>query len=490
MFASIFRLRAAILLTISPALLNLDVPCAYAQARKTFRAGAFAIDVSPLKYPVIINGGMTERTADRLTDPLHARCLVLDDGTTKVAIVVVDSCMMPRDLLDEAKQLASRATGIPTSRMLISATHTHSAPSVHGCLGSDKDEEYARFLAPQIAKGIIAAHGALRPARIGWAFGEDKKNVACRHWVMKPGTAATNPYGGTKDDLAQMNPGPSNPNAIRTTGTPDPAVPVVSIQTLEGKPLAIYSAYSLHYVGKTQPVSADYFAVFCDEMTKRLKADNDRSFMAALANATSGDTWLMDYSQPTRREYSLESVANDVANAAMEAYGRIEYFDWAPIAMEESLLECGVRMPSADEVVAAKEFMKTFEGRKPKNVPEVYARETVILSQMPPTRELKIQALRVGPLGIGTIPNETYGSTGLHIKEHSPLKSTFVVELANGCEGYIPPPELHPLGGYTCWRARTACLEPQAERKIRERVLELLDNVSKQRAGEEPVKAK
>jgi len=439
---------------------------------------------------VIINGGMTERTADKITDPLHARCLVLDDGTTKVALVVVDSCMMPRDLLDEAKETASRATGIPTSHMLISATHTHSAPSVHGALGSDKDEEYARFLGPQIAKGIVEANNRLQPARIGWAFGEDKKNVACRHWIMKPGTAQTNPFGGTKDDVAQMNPGPANPNAIRTTGTPDPAVPVVSIQTAGGQPLAIYSAYSLHYVGKTTPVSADYFAVFCDEMAKRVKAENNASFMAALANATSGDTWLMDYSQPMRREYSLESVASDVATAAMEAYERIAYYDWAPIVMEESLLECGVRMATAEEIAAAKAFMTTLEGKKPKNVPEVYARETVILSQMPPTRELKIQALRIGPLGIGTIPNETYGSTGLYIKEHSPLKSTFVVELANGCEGYIPPPELHPLGGYTCWRARTACLEPQAERKIRERVLALLDNVSKQRADEEPVKAK
>jgi neutral ceramidase len=457
-------------------------------AKKTFKAGAYAINVSPLKFPVIINGGMTERTADKITDPLHARCLVLDDGKTKVAIVVVDSCMMPRDLLDEAKEMASRATGIPASRMLISATHTHSAPSVHGCLGSDKDEEYASFLAPQIAKGIVEANSRLQPARIGWAFGKDEKNVACRHWVMKPGTAATNPFGGTKDDVAQMNPNVNNPNAIRPTGKPDPAVPVVSIQTLDGKPLVIYSAYSLHYVGKTTPVSADYFGVYCEEMAKRLKGDS--SFMAALANATSGDTWLMDYSQPVRREYTLESVASDVADAAMEAYRRIEYYDWAPIVMEESLLECGVRMPSEDEVAAAKEFMKSFKGRKPKNVPEVYARETVLLSQMPPTRELKIQALRIGPLGIGTIPNETYGSTGLYIKEHSPLKETFVVELANGCEGYIPPPELHPLGGYTCWRARTACLEPQAERKIRDRVLELLASVSKQRDGEEPVKSK
>jgi neutral ceramidase len=482
--------RIILCLSFSLSLLLSISPSSALAQQKRLRAGAYAIDISPLKFPVIVNGGMTERTADKITDRLHARCLLLDDGTTKVAIAVVDSCMVPRDLLDEAKEIASKATGIPTSRMLISATHTHSAPSVHGCLGSDKDEEYARFLAPQIAKGIIEAHSRLQPARIGWAFGKDEKNVACRHWIMKPGTAQTNPFGGTKDDVAQMNPGPANPNAIRPTGTPDPAVPVVSIQTPDGQPLAIYSAYSLHYVGKTTPVSSDYFAVFCDEMARRLKADQNPTFMAALANATSGDTWLMDYSQPTRREYSLEGVASDVATAAMEAYNKIEYYDWAPIAMEESLLECGVRMPSAEEVAAAQEFMKSFEGRKPKTVPEVYARETVLLSQMPPTRELKLQALRIGPLGIGTIPNETYGSTGLYIKEHSPLKSTFVVELANGCEGYIPPPELHPLGGYTCWRARTACLEPQSERHIRTRVLELLEKVSQQRPGEELVKSK
>ncbi|HZN35808.1 MAG TPA: hypothetical protein VFB80_18390 [Pirellulaceae bacterium] len=458
--------------------------------KKTFRAGAYAIDISPLKLPVIINGGMTERTADKITDRLHARCLVLDDGTNQVALVVVDSCMVPRDLLDEAKEAARKATGIPTSHMLISATHTHSAPSVHGCLGSDKDEEYARFLPPQIAKGIIEAHKRLQPARIGWAFGKDEKNVACRHWVMKPGTAQTNPFGGTKDDLVQMNPNVNNPNAIRPTGTPDPAVPVISIQTPDGQPLALYSAYSVHYVGKTTPVSADYFPLYCDNMARHLKADRNPAFMAALANATSGDTWLMDYSQPVRREYTLESVAADVAAAALEACGRIQYFDWVPLVMQESLLECNVRMPSAEEVAAAKEFMKSFEGKKPKNVPEVYARETVLLSQMPSTRELKIQALRIGSLGIGTIPNETYASTGLFIKEQSPLKETFVVELANGCEGYIPPPELHPLGGYTCWRARTACLAPESERQIRSRVLELLGAVAKERAGEQPVASK
>ncbi len=468
-------------ITLASTIMAQDKPV---EGGKVFRAGAFAIDISPLKLPVIVNGGMTERTADKIVDRLHARCLVLDDGTTQVALVVVDSCMVPRHLLDEAKEMASKATGIPASRMLISATHTHTAPSVHGCLGSDADEDYSRFLPPQIAKGIAEAHKRLQPARIGWAVGRDTKNVACRHWLMKPGVAPTNPFGGTKDDTVMMHPGHNNPNAIIATGQPDPDVPVISLQTKAGQPLAVYSAYSLHYVGKTQPVSADYFALFCDEIAKQVakpQADGTRSvptFMAALANATSGDMWLMDYTDLARREFTQEGVAAEVAAAAMEAYGRIEYHDWVPIQMAESLLTVPVRMPSEEEIAKAREFMKTFEGRKPKDVPEVYARETVLLSEMPPTRQLKLQALRIGDLAIGSIPNETNASTGLWLKKHSPIKTTFVVELANGCEGYIPPPALHPLGGYTCWRARTSCLVPDAERTIRRGVLELLKQVA------------
>ena len=85
-------------------------------------AGAFAMDISPESYPVSINGGMRDRQAKGANDPLMARCLVLDDGKTTLAIAVCDSCMIPRDIFDAAKQLASKATGIPASNMMFSAT--------------------------------------------------------------------------------------------------------------------------------------------------------------------------------------------------------------------------------------------------------------------------------------------------------------------------------------------------------------------------------
>ena len=40
------------------------------------------------KLPVEVSGGFLARYSDRVLDPLHARCLVLDDGATSVAIAV------------------------------------------------------------------------------------------------------------------------------------------------------------------------------------------------------------------------------------------------------------------------------------------------------------------------------------------------------------------------------------------------------------------
>ncbi|MFG0262543.1 MAG: PVC-type heme-binding CxxCH protein, partial [Novipirellula sp. JB048] len=75
-------------------------------------------------------------------------------------------------------------------------------------------------------------------------------------------------------------------------------------------------------------------------------------------------------------------------------------------------------------------------------------------------------------------PNEVYGITGLKLKAQSPLTPTLNIELANGAEGYIPPPEQHALGGYTTWPARTASLEVEAEPKIVASLLDLLEQVA------------
>jgi len=446
-----------------------------AEAAKVFRAGAYAIDVTPKTLPVIVNGGMRERTAAKVVDPLHARCLVLDDGATQLAIAVVDSCVLPRPLIDKAKAAAEAATGIPAAHMLVSATHTHSAPSVCAVLGTGAEEGYADYLAGRIAEGIATAAKRLAPARVGWGADRDPKNVFCRRYLMEPGTARTCRFTGHADDQCQMNPGYENPNAVRRTGPVDDEVSVLSVQSHDGRPLALLANYSTHYAG-APALSADYFAVFAEKIAEKLDAPD--GFVAMMSNGTSGDANCCDFDHP-RRPFDRFTVGADTAAAAERAYRRIEHRDWAPLEVRQRLLRLAIRKPTDDEVAEAKAYIEEHaKDAKPKNITDVYAWETVHLSRLPAAREIRLQVLRIGNLGIAAIPCEVYGSTGLRLKEKSPLKPTFTVSLANGFNGYIPPPEQHDLGGYTTWRARSSCLEPQAEPKIVASLTEMLGDVA------------
>ena len=55
-------------------------------AEPKFRAGAYAQDITPITFPISVNGNMADKLATSAHDPLHARCLVLDDGRTKIAL--------------------------------------------------------------------------------------------------------------------------------------------------------------------------------------------------------------------------------------------------------------------------------------------------------------------------------------------------------------------------------------------------------------------
>ncbi|MBI1321779.1 hypothetical protein GC170_01130 [bacterium] len=438
------------------------------------KAGAAAIDVSPPKFPVIVNGGFLQAIGSKNLDRLHSRAFVLDDGSTKLAIAVVDSCMMPRDLLDKAKEIASKATGIPVDRMMISATHTHTAPSAMWALGTPPDEDYVAFLPGKIAESIIAAHGKLQPARIGFASVDDYSHTHNRRWIRRPDKMVQDPFGKATG-RAHMHPGYQNPEAVGPSGPVDPGLSVVSIQTPAGKPIALMANYSMHYFG-IGPVSADYFGKFVTAIAGKIGAGSDPAFVGIMSQGTSGDLHWMDYSKP-KTDMTIDRYAEEVAAKAFEAYGKIAYRDDISLAMAETVLNFVRRTPDAARLQWAKDLKSKMTGPVPKSVPEVYACEAIALDE-DPRRELKLQAIRIGEIGIAAIPNEVYALTGLKIKAMSPLPATFNIELANGAEGYIPPPEQHALGGYTTWPARTAALEVPAETKITEAIVTLLEKVS------------
>ncbi|HKB02990.1 MAG TPA: LamG domain-containing protein, partial [Gemmataceae bacterium] len=225
--------------------------------------------------------------------------------------------------------------------------------------------------------------------------------------------------------------------------------------------------------------SADYFAVFADRLAKRIAGPGGKEPVVIMSQGTSGDLMWMDYGKPEVKR-KIGDYADGLAEIAFGAYRKIEYRDAADLAMRETKLTLDRRAPDAERLKWARERLAKLAGKKPTEQPDIYAREAVFLHEEP-RRELKLQAVRIGGFGLAAIPNEVFAITGLRIKAQSPLEPTAVIELANGAEGYIPPPAQHALGGYTTWPARSAALEVQAEPKIAEAVLGLLEGVSGQK---------
>lgn len=464
-------------------LLVAAAPARSDEVPKGFRAGAYAADITPRRFPISMVGQMHDQVAEGAFDHLFARCVVLENGTSRIAIAVCDLGMIPRSLLDEAKQRASQATGIPVDHMLVSATHTHTAPVVVGAFQSEADAGYVEFATDQIAGSITKAAANLAPARVAWGTGSDPTQVYSRRWLMKPVTAQRNPFGGTRDDLAQMHPGYQNPNAIRPTGPVDPQIGLLSVQDPDGRPIALLANYAMHYAGYGIPpgqCSSDYFGRFCTKIEKELGGAADGPpFVAILSNGPCAETHCYDYSRP-KQDVTIETVAESVAREALKAYQMLDYHDSAPLVMRETTLTLGLRLPDEEEVSRAREVWSRVQAEKRpgRTLEEIYARETILLSEGPKQTELKLQALRIGELGIATIPCEVYCETGLALGAISPMKPFFLIELANGYNGYLPPPEQFALGGYTTWRARSSCLEKQAEPRIKEVLARLLVEVA------------
>jgi len=438
-------------------------------ATQDFKAGASAVDVTPpLGEPIV--GGWSDPPATEIHDRLYARCLVLDDGTTRLAIVTVDNVGIGRDVLDAARRQVTDETGLPGSHLLVSATHTHSATYARKLR-----DGYPTTLAARIAEAVKAAVGNLQPAKIAWGTAQAPEHLFNRRYVLKEGVRIPDPFGG--EDKVLMNPGVGNADVVRPAGPTDPEIVFISVRSKEGRPLALFATYSLHYVGGVPPgqVSADYFAVFSAEVGRLLKAD-DR-FVGALSNGTSGDVNNIDVLGGTtkgKKPYEqMEYVGKSVAAKVAEAEGSIDYKERVALSARMEELTLGARRPSTEQVARAKAILERPKDAKAGHVREVvYANRTLALADLPETVSVPLQVLRIGELRIAAIPFEVFTDIGLELKRRGPGK-TFVVSLANGSFGYLPTPEHHALGGYETWLG-TNKVETQGSVKIVEKLLGMM----------------
>ncbi|HEV7216055.1 MAG TPA: hypothetical protein VGP33_13150 [Chloroflexota bacterium] len=432
-------------------------------ATGSLRAGAAKLDITPpLDTPIA--GSFNERRATDVDDPLYARALVLEAGDVRLALVACDIIALPVDDVTAAKELIARRTGIPPECVQVAATHTHTAGSPTGLLGTPRAESYMALLPARIASAVELAVKRLRPARLGSAMLPVEGVTFCRRFRMRDGTV-------------RMNPGRGNPDAVEPVSPVDPALSVLYLEDAENRqPLALWANFTLHYVGTDHgnALSADYFGRFARIVESALGGQA----LPLLTNGASGqinNVDVRDKLQPGGA-YQAERVARVVAGAALSAAGQARLTGEATLGAKLRTIQVTRRRVTAEDIAIARRVLGVPEGQRaagipdgpfswvrgqplPLNVLHAYAREMALLDALPATLPAPVQVLRVNDLAIVSLPGEIFVELGLAIKAASPAHATAVVGLANGYLGYVPDNPAYDQGGYETWAARSAAVE-------------------------------
>lgn len=382
--------------------------------QKVFKAGAATANITPFLGGALI-GEWNQPPAIEVHDELHVRCLMLDDGKTKLVFVVVDVLGLHQDLVDAAIRLISERMDIPSSNIIISAIHTHSAVSAMGTgekrrsWDFDTFDPYQEFVIQRIVDAVQLAANHLEPARIGWGSVAVPEHVFVRRWKMKQ--PVINPFG--EYDKVMMNPGHSNSNKLTPAAVPDPEVSFISVKSIEGRPIALLANYSLHYVGGTLKghISADYFAVFCDHIQELLNAERqDPPFVGIMSNGTSGDINNINFSGSPEKNApyaKMKYVGRNVAQKVFEASRSIAYHDWIPLKAKQKEVTLKVRKPDKKMVEWAKIILARPDSIKSSHsLEKTYAERTLNQLKRPDQVSVRLHVFGIGDLGVASIPFE------------------------------------------------------------------------------------
>lgn len=454
--------RLLILTSLCLAFVSLDL----AVAATVFRAGAATSNITPS-----IGANPDVRTsrppATHVHDELHARCLVLDDGQAKLALVVCDLRHISAEVAANAKQIIQKTTGIQPQCVLISATHTHTSTGAR--LEEREGQpyyEYSAFLTRRIADGVLRAHNQLETAQIGWGVVEEPTQVFNRRWFLQPGS---DPIYGAHDNIEKVDTNPGYTGLLRPAGPVDPQITFISVKSTSGKPISLLASYGLHYVGgvPANTISADYFAIFADRVGELLGADRhqDPPFVGIMANGTSGDVNNLErYSDeelakrgaPPRKKYQpfekAREVADLCASKVMEAHKTLKWHDHVKLSSVQRTLTFERRYPTKEEIDWA-EAVKA-KKIKPRSKSPYSTYSTVLAyasPEMPRTLDVVVQTHRIGDLAVAAMPFEVFAEIGLELKQRSPIRPLMNISIANGSHGYLPTPDQHRLGGYETW---------------------------------------
>ena len=416
------------------------------------RVGAAKVDVTP-------SGNELPKNNLGVLDRLYARAIVLDNGATSAALITVDAGAIPAALWQTVSERIEKELGISPGRVLLTATHTHSA-------GGPRGSNYSQ----KIVESVRLAKQRLTPARIGYGTGLSFINV--NRQIVDPETGRW--WEGANYD------GPS-----------DKTVAVLKFEGLDGSPIAVYYNYAVHAVlaGQLDQISGDIPGA----ASRYVEDSVDDRVDAMWSSGAAGDQNPIYYQQTyDLREIRIKDYAKrgvDISTAMPPGGEGLNRGD--PVVAR--LMNQQRQMVASMGQFLGEEVMHVMRGiERTETAVPLYGSFTNIRC---PGRErtnegragfegtykegspveIRLGLMRVGDVMIGAVNAEVFNPIAQRLKRESRYKATMMATLTNGAarSGYIP--DDGSFGKYT-FEVLSSRLQPGcAESAIVNGILTLID---------------
>jgi hypothetical protein len=426
-------------------------------AQSTLRVGAGKIDVTPAESAL-------PKNYQGVLDRLYARAIVLESGRANAALVTVDAGMISDAIWQAVTRQLETEFGIPSSNVLLTATHTHSVPGPP-----------AADYAGKIVEAVRLAKQKLTPARVGYGTGASYINV---------NRQITDPRTGKWWE------GPNR------EGPSDKTVAVLKFESLAGEPIAVYYNYAVHGViaGQLDQISGDIPGA----SSRYIEDAFGGSVLAVWSTGASGDQNPIYFQQTyDLREIRIKDYAKrglDISNAMPPGGEGLDRKNPAVARLmdqqrqmlasmgqflgEEVLYvmraidrtDASVRLYGAQKTIQCPGRERTNQGR---------AGSEGAYKDAGPV-EIRLGLLRVGDAVIGAVNGEVFSPIAQRLKRESPFKATMMATLTNGAarSGYIPDDASY---GKLTFEVLSSRLQPGcAESSIVGGLLELIDDARRE----------
>lgn len=338
-------------------------------------------------------------------DDLYVRVLLLESRGTRVALVVVDLTSMSEEAITDIRAVITQATGIAGTDIVVTVTHTFSAPHVMSASQSAQEATWIQHIVAAASSATAAALTGLRPARVG--YGTDRADVNVNRNVQ----TAQGWWLGTGEALLS-----------------DKSVGVARFDDLDGNPIAILVNYNVQ----------------SSVMMASVMANGDLPITADLAGATVAHV-EQQYGDDVVG-FFLVGACGDQAPAFVSKRYTIDINrNWSQVDARDAgwllLAVQGERLGT--EVVRVSQAITTAPTSALRLVTDSVTVDAVVMgSPSAPTTthtftpngtaQAPLWVLRVGDGVLAGAEPELSTDTALAIKRYSPFQHTFVMSMLEG----------------------------------------------------------